>query len=90
MPEETAFSLVVDALGRMGIPTTQLTEHTHLAQDLNLDSIEFTELAAALTRRCGLQPGTLNLRLTQTLGEVTRRLAVASSFVTVPQRGRRI
>jgi acyl carrier protein len=87
MPEESAFSLVLDALGRMGIPTGGLTEDTHLAQDLNLDSIEFVELAAALTRRCGLQPGTLNLRFMHTVGEVTRRVAVASSMIAVPARG---
>jgi len=77
MPDGTAFSLVIEALVCMGIPDLDLTDHTNLAADLNLDSIEFAELSATLTRRCGLPPGTLNLRELPglTIGDLTRRLA---------------
>ena len=87
MPDGTAFSLLVDTLGCMGIPTDDLTERTHLADDLNLDSIEFAELSAALSRRCGLQPGTLNLREMPalTLGDVTRRLTSVGARSLVGQ-----
>jgi acyl carrier protein len=81
MPDGTAFSLLIDTLGCMGIQTDDLTERTHLAEDLNLDSIEFAELSATLSRRCGLQPGILNLRDMPmlTLGDVTRRLTLVTA-----------
>jgi hypothetical protein len=86
MPNDTALSILFDTLRCMGISTQGLSEDTHLTKDLNLDSLEFAELAAALSRCCGLKTGALNVHelLALTIGDVTHRL-VALSTPTVEE-----